>query len=115
MLELTKFKKLLSLDVSDTSKDVPLQFTLDDTLDTILNYCNLSELPNELETTAYRMAIDLFRNESPGEESTPLGPISSISEGDTSTSFKSSSSDFKDHLLKDYKVQLNRFRKVGFR
>lgn len=99
----------------DDSKDIPLQFALDDAQDVILNYCNIKELPKALETTAYRMAIDLYRNEAPGEESTPLGTVSSISEGDTSTSFKSPTSEFKDHLLKDYKAQLRRFRKVTFR
>lgn len=115
MLDLITFKRLLGMDPVDTSKDIPLQFTLDDTQDTILNYCNLPGLPKELETTAYRMAIDLYRNEAPGEESTPLGVVSSINAGDTSTSFKNASSEFKDHLLKDYKAQLKRFRKVSFR
>ena len=114
MLDLAKFKKLLGLDVTDITKDIPLQFALDDTTDSILNYCNLSELPKALETTAYQMAIDLYRNESPGEESTPLGTVSSISAGDTSTSFKSPTTEFKDHLLKDYKAQLKRYRKLVF-
>lgn len=115
MLDLSKFKKLLGLTVTDTTKDIPLQFALDDAQDVILNYCNISELPKALETTVYRMAIDLYRNEAPGEESTPLGTVSSISEGDTSTSFKSPTSEFKDHLLKNYTAQLKRFRKVSFR
>lgn len=114
MLDLAKFKKLLGLAVTDTTKDIPLQFALDDTQDIILNYCNLLELPKALETTAYRMAIDLYRNESPGEESTPLGTVSAVSAGDTSTSFKSPTSEFKDHLLKNYKAQLNRYRKLVF-
>lgn len=115
MLELSKLKKLLGLDAADTSKDIPLQFALDDAQDTILNYCNIKELPRALETTAYRMAIDLYRNEAPGEETTPLGIVSSITEGDTSTSFKSPVPEFKDHLLKDYKAVLKRFRRVTFR
>lgn len=114
MLEVLRLKRLLGMDLSDTSKDIPLQFALDDTQDVILNYCNLTELPKGLETTAYRMAIDLYRNEAPGEEGTPLGAVSSVSLGDMSTSFKSAVSEFKDSLLKDYKKQLNRFRKVGF-
>lgn len=115
MLDLSKFKKLLGLAVTDTTKDTPLQFALDDVQDVIFNYCNIAELPKGLETTAYRMAIDLYRNEAPGEEPTPLGTVSAISEGDTSTSFKSPTTEFKDHLLKDYKAQLKRFRKVEFR
>lgn len=115
MIDIANFKRLLGMDPADTSKDVPLQFAIEDTQDIILNYCNLSDLPQGLETTAYRMAMDLYRNEAPGEETTPLGSVSSISVGDTTTSFKSSASEFKDHLLKDYKAQLKRFRKVGFR
>ncbi len=115
MLELNKFKQLLGMEVSDNSKNVPLQFVLDDISETILNYCNLSELPDGLSNTGYRMAIDLYRSEAPGEEDIPLGVVSSVTTGDSSTSFKSSSSEFKDSLLKDYKKQLNRFRKVGFR
>jgi hypothetical protein len=115
MLELTKLKKLLGLDATDTLKDVPLQFALDDTQDIILNYCNIKELPKALETTAYRMAMDLYRNETPGEENAPLGQVSSISAGDTATSFKNPASEFKDHLLKDYKAVLKRFRRVTFK
>lgn len=115
MLELTKFKKLLGLEGNDTSKDGPLQFALDDAQNVILNYCNIKDLPAALETTAYRMAMDLYRNEAPGEENTPLGQVSSISAGDTTTSFKSPTSEFKDHLLKDYKAVLKRFRRVTFR
>jgi hypothetical protein len=114
-MELVKFKRLLGLEPTDTSKDVPLQFVLDDVDETIKNYCHLEEIPAGLLNTAYRMAIDLYRNEAPGEEKASLGPVSSISVGDTSTSFKSSSVEFKDHLLKDYKAQLNRYRKLVFR
>lgn len=115
MLELAKFKKLLGMEVNDTSKDTPLQFALEDAHDVILNYCNIKELPKPLETTAYRMAIDLYRCDAPGEEDIPLGTVSSISTGDTSTSFKSPVPEFKDHLLKDYKAVLKRFRRVTFR
>jgi hypothetical protein len=115
MLEVIKLKRLLGMDLVDTTKDISLQFALDDVQDMILNYCNQPELPRELETTVYRIAIDLYRNEAPGEESVSLGSVSSISAGDTTTSFKSPSSEFKEHLLKDYKSQLKRFRRVVFK
>ncbi len=114
MMELSKFKKLIGIDAADNTKDIPLQFILDDVQEVILNYCNQDELPEGLENTAYRMAIDLYRNESPGKEKSPVGPIASISVGDTTTSFKSTSNEFKEHLLKNYKSQLNRYRKLVF-
>lgn len=115
MLDLAKLKKLLGIKQEDTSKDDSLKFTLDDVHEAILNYCNQSELPKGLENTAYRMAIDLYRNEAPGEADTPLGPVSSIAEGDTSTSFRVRADEgYKDSLLKNYKARLNRYRRLSW-
>lgn len=111
-MELNKLKQLLGMSTDDTSKDISLQFIIDDVKEIIINYCHIEEIPSGLINTAYRMAVDLHRNENLGEESTPLGSISSISEGDTSVSYRSSATEFKDSLLKDYKKQLNKFRKL---
>lgn len=111
-MELEKLKQLLGIRLEDTSKDISLQFTIDDVTNVILNYCNIDNLPTQLITTAYKMSIELYRNENLGSEESSLGSISSISEGDTSTSFRSSATEFKDSLLNDYRKQLNKFRKV---
>ena len=95
----------------DTAQDIPLQFVLDDVQETILNYCNVNELPAGLTNTAYRMALDLYRHERPGEEEAPL-TVASISEGDTSTSFTSVADALSGGVLKDYQGQLNRYRKL---
>lgn len=110
-MELTKLKQLLG--ITDESKDVVLQFIIDDVTETILNYCNIEEIPNGLVNTAYRMAIDLYRNENLGNEEYALGSVSTISVGDTSTSFKQSVDDgFKETLLKNYIRSLNKYRRV---
>ena len=79
--------------------------------ETILNYCNLDELQEGLIHTAYRMAVDLYRYEHPGEAAAPV-MVKSISEGDTSTSFGDASEILKDSILKNYRAQLNRYRKL---
>ena len=56
-MELGKIKALLGIPEADTSQDIPLQFAMDDVRETILNYCNLDELPEGLTCTAYRMTI----------------------------------------------------------
>lgn len=110
-MQLEKLKSLLGIAPEDTTKDTALQFVLDDVQETILNYCHLEELPVGLLNTAYRMAMDLYRNEGPGDASAPLGPVSSITEGDTTTAFRARADEgFKDSLLKNYKAQLNRYR-----
>lgn len=111
-MELEKLKVLLGISIDDTSKDVLLQFTIEDVEETIKNFCNIDEVPEGLVNTGYRMAIDLYRNENLGDESNPLGSISSISEGDTSTSFRSNATEFKDSLLKNYQAQLIKYRKL---
>lgn len=113
MLEVTKLKKLLGIAIDDTTQDVNLDFILEDVEESILNYCNIKELPSGLTNTAYRMAIDLYRNENIGEEDAPLGVVTAIKEGDTQTSFSKSIDDnFKDTVMKNYYSQLNRYRKL---
>lgn len=110
-MEIGRLKKLLGLSGEDTSRDTSLQFILDDVQETILNYCNLEEMPSGLTNTAYRMAIDLYRYDAPGEATAPMR-VSSISEGDTSTSFSRVSDELEGGILRDYKSQLNRYRKL---
>lgn len=112
-MELEKLKSLLGIE--DESKDVTLEFIISDAEETIKNYCNLEEVPEGLLNTSYRMAMDLYRNENVGHEESALGSVSSISEGDTSTSFSHSADDnFKDTILKNYTKTLNRYRRVVF-
>ena len=72
---------------------------------------SIDEIPAELETTVLRMAMDIYRNEKPGETETPQR-VSSAQIGDTSTSFGTVSASFTDSLMKNYKSSLNRYRKV---
>ncbi|MDO4267450.1 MAG: phage head-tail connector protein [Eubacteriales bacterium] len=110
-MELAKLKALLGIPEEDTGRDVALQFLLDDVQETILNYCNLVTLPEGLTNTAYRMAMDLYRYERPGEDAAPLA-VTSISEGDTSTGFGNAADALAGGILKNYQTQLNRYRKL---
>ncbi len=112
MTQLEKLKKLLGIPLDNDSKDFLLEFTLGDVEQTIKDYCNIKEIPESLNNTMLRMAVDLYRNENLGEEESSLGSVSSIVDGDTTVSYKSSANEFKDTLIKDYKVQLNRYRKL---
>lgn len=113
-MEVAKLKELLGIE--DESKDVILEFVIADVEETIKNYCHVDEMPDGLQNTGYRMAMDLYRNENIGSESAAVGSVSSIMEGDTSTSFRQYVDDnFKDTVLKNYKSSLNRYRKVVWR
>ena len=63
--------------------------------------------------TAYRMAMDLYRNENLGSIDADSGTIASITEGDTSVSYKENT-DYTQSLLKNYRAQLSRYRKLSW-
>ena len=115
-LDINDLEPLLGLEVTDTSKDSVLTFVLGNVAEVICNYCHIAEVPRGLEYTAYRMAMDLYRNESIGEADSDgnIGRVSSIDEGDVKISFGAShfDSSFANSLLKVYTPQLNRYRKL---
>ena len=113
MLKIAILKNLLGI-VSD-EKDTILQFILDDVEKTILNYCNIDELPEGLVSTAYRMAMDIYRNENIGSEEGSSSDITSIKEGDITVSFGSNSNNvvFANSILKNYIVQLRKYRRLS--
>lgn len=113
-MDLAKLKALLGIE--NDSKDVVLEFVIADVEEIVKNYCHVEEMPAGLINTGYRMAMDLYRNENIGNETGATGSVSSISEGDTSTSFRQYVDDnFKETVLKNYKSSLNRYRKVAWR
>ena len=77
-VNLEKIKMLLGISAENTSEDAVLCFILDDVRETILNYCNIEELPSGLENTACRMALDLYRYDRPGRAE---GPMSVATDG----------------------------------
>lgn len=111
-MELVLLKQYLG--IQDNEKDAVLKFIMRDTEETIKNYCNIDQIPDGLLHTSYRMAMDLYRNGNIGHEEDALS-VSSITVGDTSTSFKQAADDsFMNSVFKDYRKILNRYRKVGF-
>lgn len=111
-MELGRLKELLGMSKEDVSQDPQLTFIMEDVEETVRNYCHIKNVPEGLVNTCYRMAIDLYRHEGLGEGEVPV-TVTSISEGDTKTSFTSAASALQGSILKNYKVQLNRYRKTG--
>ena len=74
-MDLMKLKALLGIPEGDTTQNIALQFLMEDVDETIRNYCNLKAVPAGLTSTSYRMAIDLYRYERPGDGEAPAGFI----------------------------------------
>lgn len=111
-MELGKLKDLLGISKEDISQDSQLAFILEDVEETVKNHCHIKSVPEGLISTCYRMAVDLYRHERLGEGEAPV-TVTSISEGDTKTSFSSAAGILQGSILKNYKAQLNRYRKTG--
>lgn len=113
-MELAKLKALLGIE--GDSEDAILEFVIADVEETIKNYCHVDDMPGGLINTGYRMAMDLYRNENIGSCTGATGSVASITEGDTSVSFRQYVDDnFKGTVLKNYQPSLNRYRKVTWK
>ena len=104
--------KLLLSDAS-IGDDV-IDYWVNSTKQYILNYCNLVELPSQLENTLVEITCLRIRYNQGGMGSGVKG-IASVSDGSQSVSYssigqKSFSSD--DDLIKSFNTQLNRFRRL---
>lgn len=111
-----KLKALLGLTDAeiDAATVASVEFALANAEEVVKNYCHIDEIPQGLSNTVLRMAMDIYRNEQPGSVEVPQA-VSSVKIGDTTTSFKTSSTEYAESIMKNYKAVLNRYRKVEFR
>lgn len=101
------------LQINDTSMDL----TISDVIHDAMNYCNLKELPTELEPFIRRKVQGIINYEAENGTGSVFD-IKSIKEGDTSITYnvdeKTSKETIYDLSDKD-KQTLRRFRRVRFR
>lgn len=112
--KIDKLKTLLGLSLEDSSKDVLVEFAIDTAEELVKNYCHIDEIPEGLSNTLLRMEMEIYRNEQPGVSEVPQA-VKSVETGDTKTGFEvTETKGYSESILKDYKKQLNRYRKVEF-
>ncbi len=125
MEEMDSLKRLLN--ISDDSYDFYIEFALEKVREMVKNYCRIDTVPKGLKNTVISMAFDLLRAESYGEKEL-FGYVKSLSEGDLSLSFDYSAFTSEDRglallksstaqrfsFLRNYVLQLDRYRKPGF-
>lgn len=108
----SSIKKLVGEQLTDNT--FYFEFTVDKVLNMVCDYCNIDTVPDGLETTVLSMCVDIYRTENYGnaeEKST----VKSVSEGDVSVSYAPAcSNNPSTEFLKDYKSQLNKYRKVAW-
>jgi len=100
MERLEKLKLILEIEGND--EDDLLNYLLESTEQMILNYCNIPELPAELEDVLIAMTAD--------RHNSPDGVMASMKVGDTSVNY----SQHENNIINDYKSQLHRFRRLSW-
>lgn len=82
----------------------------------ILTYCNRTDIPKELVFTHANMVVDLITGNARRSDTDSPGAVKAIKEGDVQVTFEairsSSREAHMEALLFDYASQLNRFRKL---
>lgn len=98
---LQRVKALLKL--QDESMDAILQFYIDDVQQAILDYCNIDELPSQLEILVIKKVMELYKGKQDGDQ------VKSIQRGDVRTEFVTAQ--FSGDLITDLAPRLKRYRK----
>lgn len=96
--------------------DVVLAMDVAEVGQSILTYCNRSDIPRELVFTHANMVIDLITGNARRSDTDSPASVKSIKEGDTTVTLEATRASTREihmeALLFDYATQLNRFRKL---
>ena len=109
---LTKVKDLLRLD-----QDEPLvAFTVGMVTDEVLNYCNLTSIPERLENVVAMMCFDAIKQSGLLASKDNSDNVKSIREGDTTIQYVSTTEMIVERIknpsfMFNYTSQLNAFRR----
>ncbi len=103
MTRLDKVKLILG--IKDSSKNDLLNYFIESTEQKILNYCNREDFPRDLDNVLVEIVVDQYRQSNSGK-------VASVKRGDTQITYQNSNTGGAD-FIKNYKAELNRYRKVG--
>ncbi len=84
-----------------------MEYSVDSAVEIIKNYCNIEELPNEIEAVILDLSIDIFKK----ENSKDYGQLRSITEGEVSMTFGETEK-YGSEYLKNYENRLKPFRRI---
>lgn len=96
--------------------DMALAMDVAEVGQSILTYCNRSDIPKELVFTHANMVIDLITGNARRSDTDSASTVKAIKEGDVQVTFEATRATSREAhmeaLLFGYASQLNRFRKL---
>ena len=100
----SKVKLLIKSDIK--IEDSLIEFSILEVKDYIMNYCNRKDVPKELDITIVKLVADIINFDNTDSEE-----VKSLSQGDTSITFNTTSKKRED-LFKNYHKTFKKFRMV---
>lgn len=95
------------LGIEGDCRDNLLSFLIEDNINLILNYCRISDFPQELESLLPVMTADRYRRASYGQEKADK-VVKSETQGSVSKSYEDSTAN-DSHFLNNYRERLKPF------
>ncbi|MEK3886532.1 hypothetical protein [Bacillus sp. FSL K6-3431] len=96
--------------------DIELNMYIEEVGQSIMTYCNRSDIPSDLRYVHANMVIDLITGEERKADPDSQSSVSAIKEGDIQVTFGSAKVESRERatekLIFDYSKQLNSFRKL---
>lgn len=93
-----------------------LNMYIEEVGETIKTYCNQEDIPVELRFVHANMVIDLITGNARRSDTDSLGNVKAIKEGDVQVTYEANHVSLREAhmeaLLFDYRMQLNRSRKL---
>lgn len=110
VLEIVKRK------LAEPPADDVLMLDIEEVAQTIMNYCNRDDIPDELKYVHANMVVDFINSLNRSNQPDGNKTVASIKEGDVTVQFKASGKEMRQQIMEqlifDYTIQLNRFRKL---
>lgn len=108
--------EIIKSKLTDPPADDVLENYIEEVKQSILNYCNISEIPEALRYVHANMVVDFIKIQNRANDSEEQQAVTSIKEGDVTVQFgsvkKETGEQVMESILFDYKDQLKRFRKL---
>lgn len=111
-IQLIKKKLPLSMDPEDSD----IEIAAAEVGQSILTYCNRSDIPKDLAFVHINMVADYLKAEATANDPEAQSMVKSVKEGDVQVTFEATKPSkqrvMTEEILFNYTSQLNRFRKV---
>lgn len=102
--------------LSDLPSDDDLKLDIEEVAQSIKNYCNREDIPDELKYVHANMVVDFINSVNRSSDPDGNTSVASIKEGDATVQFGAARIESRERAMEriafDYTSQLNKFRKL---